>query len=67
MPQIATVSLVGGFREDGAIGAPEEHVPDSTEAQNLKGVTLLWTSYSLRSRALPSRPGSYYMKAQVAK
>ena len=24
MPQIATVGLVGGFREDGAIGAPDE-------------------------------------------
>ena len=24
MPQIATVGLVGGFREDGAIGDPEE-------------------------------------------
>jgi hypothetical protein len=24
MPQFATVGLVGGFREDGAIGAPEE-------------------------------------------
>ena len=24
MPQIAAVGLVGGFREDGAIGAPEE-------------------------------------------